>query len=72
MRLVVIGGAEVYRLAMAAADRLYITEVHATVAGDVALPAIHWPDWRELSRERHAETEGNPFAYSFVVYDRVA
>lgn len=69
--VVVIGGAEVYRLAMAAAGRLYITEVHASVAGDVTLPPIHWPDWQELSRERHAASEGNPFDYSFVVYDRV-
>ncbi len=69
--IVVIGGAEVYRLAMAVADRLYITEVHANVEGDVMLPPVHWPDWRELSREYHAVSADNPFDYSFVVYDRV-
>lgn len=70
--IIVIGGAEVYRLAMSRADRLYITEVHAEVEGDVKLPPVHWPDWRELSREYHAASAGNPFDYSFVVYDRVA
>lgn len=69
--IVVIGGAQLYRQAMAMASRLYITEVHASVEGDVTLPAIHWRNWREISRERHAASEGNPFDYSFVVYDRV-
>ena len=70
--VVVIGGAEIYQLAMPLADRLYITEVHASVEGDAMLPPIHWPDWREISRELHAASAGNPFDYSFVVYERVA
>jgi dihydrofolate reductase len=70
--VVVIGGAEIYRLAMPLADRLYITEVHANIEGDAMLPPIHWPDWREIRRERHAASAGNPFDYSFVVYERVA
>jgi len=68
--VVVIGGAEIYQLAMPLAERLYITEVHASVEGDAVLPPIHWPDWREISRERHAASAGNPFDYSFVVYER--
>ena len=68
----VIGGAEIYQLAMPLADRLYITEVHANIEGDAMLPSIHWPDWQEVRRERHAASAGNPFDYSFVVYERVA
>lgn len=70
--VVVIGGAEIYQLAMSRADRLYITEVHASVEGDAMLPQVHWPDWREVSRERHVASAGNPFDYSFVVYERLA
>ena len=70
--VVVIGGAEIYQLAMPLADRLYITEVHADIEGDAMLPSIHWPDWQEVRRERHAASAGNPFDYSFVVYERVA
>lgn len=70
--VVVIGGAEIYRLAMPRAQRLYLTEVHASVEGDAMLPPIHWPDWREVSRERHAASADNPFDYSFVVYERVS
>ena len=68
---VIIGGAQIYKLALPQVDRLYITRVHASVAGDAWLPAIDWSLWRETSRERHGASGDNPYAYSFVVYDRV-
>jgi dihydrofolate reductase len=68
--LMVIGGAAIYALALPLAQRLYLTEVHAEVAGDAFLPEIDWPSWQELSRERHPASGNNPFDYSFVVYER--
>jgi dihydrofolate reductase len=70
--LVVIGGAEIYAAALPQAHRLYITEVHASVEGDAFLPELDWSSWREVSRARHAAVEPNPFAYSFVVYERLS
>lgn len=67
---VIIGGAQIYAMALPRADRLYITRVHAVVEGDALLPTINWPRWREISRERHLAAGGNPYDYSFVVYDR--
>jgi len=69
---VVIGGAEIYQAALPFADRLYFTEVHASVEGDAVLPAIEWAQWREVSRERHAAQAPNPYDYSFVCYERTA
>ena len=68
--LVVIGGAEIYRASIPRADRLYITEVHASIEGDAFLPRIDWTHWREVSRERHCASDANPYDYSFVVYQR--
>jgi dihydrofolate reductase len=68
--LVVIGGAEIYKASIPRADRLYITEVHASVEGDAYLPEIDWAHWREVGRERHAASDANPYDYSFVVYNR--
>ena len=68
--LVVIGGAEIYRAAIPRADRLYITEVHASIAGDAFLPDIDWGQWREVKRQRHGAEGPNPYDYSFVVYER--
>lgn len=68
--LVVIGGAEIYRLAIPRADRLYVTEIHANIAGDARLPDVAWAQWGETHRERHAAGEGS-HDFSFVVYDRL-
>jgi dihydrofolate reductase len=69
--LMVIGGAAIYAAAIPLADRLYITEVHAEVAGDAYLPEVDWSEWRELVRERHAAAGPNPYDFSFVVYQRL-
>ena len=56
----VIGGAEVFALFLDRADRVELTEVHASVAGDVVVPPFD--GWREAAREDYA---GDP-GYSFV------
>jgi dihydrofolate reductase len=68
--VVVIGGAEIYQAALPHADRLYLTEVHASVEGDAALPAIDWTQWREVSREQHGAQAPNQYDYSFVCFER--
>ena len=68
--LMVIGGAEIYRAALPLAARIYLTEVHADVEGDAFLPAIEWSEWREISRQQFAADDGNPYPYSFVVFER--
>lgn len=68
--LMVIGGAAIYASAIPLADRLYITEVHATVEGDVHLPTVEWSQWHEVSREQHRAAEPDNVDFSFVVYQR--
>ena len=58
--------------ALSIADRIYLTEVHAEVIGDVSFPADLSSDWIEMSRERHEAGEQDDFDYSFLVLDRVA
>tara|TARA_B100001540_G_scaffold149553_1_gene132640 strand:- start:3010 stop:3516 length:507 start_codon:yes stop_codon:yes gene_type:complete len=67
---VVIGGARVYAESLQRANRLYLTEVHAAVEGDVRFPPVDWSRWREDWRERHAAGGANPYDYSFVIYSR--
>lgn len=66
----VVGGAEIYRQALALADRLYVTHVDADVRGDTFFPAIDDADWQEMEREDHPADEKNEFAMSFVIYER--
>lgn len=47
----VVGGAQVYALAMPFAHRMILTEVDVEVPGDTYFPAWSERDWRETARE---------------------
>jgi dihydrofolate reductase len=66
----IMGGAEIYTLALPDADRLYLTEVHADVDGDAYFPEYDKTEWQEISREDFNAEGPNPYNYSFVVYDK--
>jgi dihydrofolate reductase len=63
----VIGGAEVFALFLDRADRIELTEVHASPAGDAVVPPF--AGWHEIARADHAAEGGRP-AYSFVTLER--
>ena len=66
----VIGGAQLYAAAMPRASRVLLTEIDADFDGDTFMPALDRNKWRETSREVHPPTTGQPFSYSYVVYER--
>lgn len=66
----IAGGAEIYRLALPHADRLYLTVVHAEVAGDTYFPPYDESEWRLQADERHESDERHAHAFSFRVYQR--
>jgi len=47
----VIGGAQIYAAALTLADRLYLTEVDASPAGEACFPDFDEAAWTELGRE---------------------
>nr|WP_010131800.1 dihydrofolate reductase [Microbulbifer agarilyticus] len=67
--LMVIGGAEIYRQALPLAQRLYVTEVDAEVAGDAFFPDID-KTWKEVSRHCYPASERDEYNYCLVQYDR--
>ena len=67
---VVMGGAQIYEMALPMADRLYMTQVHADVDGDTCFPEFELASWHELTREDFSASETNPYDYSFVVLER--
>jgi len=69
--LMVIGGAEVYRLCLPSAQRIHLTLVHTEIKnGDTFFADWRGPEWVESSRERHEADANNAYAYSFVTLDR--
>jgi dihydrofolate reductase len=68
--VMIVGGSSLYADALNYANRLYLTEVHAAVGGDVFFPAFDRADWQECARESYQSDDKNPYAYSFTVLDR--
>lgn len=67
----VMGGENVYRQALACADRLYVTRVEAEVEGDAWFPEVDWTAWQETGRSQHVQDEKNPYACTFLSYKRL-
>jgi dihydrofolate reductase len=69
--IMLIGGAQLYADALSLATRLYITEVHAQVEGDVSFPEFNRKQWQESEREFFTADDKNEYDFSFVVLKRV-
>lgn len=71
--LMVIGGAELYRQTLPLAQRLYLTEVDASIAdGDTWFPDFDRDAWRERASEPHPADERHAYPFRFVTLERRA
>lgn len=68
----VIGGEEIFRLALPLANRIYLTTVNIEVAGDTYMPNFDAGKWRTLSSEFVTADERNPHDFQVVTYERAA
>ena len=68
--LFVIGGAEIYKMALPVATTLYLTEINQTYEGDAHFPAFDRHDWQEVHRHPHPADERHAVSFDFVEYER--
>ncbi len=68
--IMVIGGAEIYALALPRAARLYFTLIHAEIDGDTFFPSFDVAQWQEISREQHLADTRHAYAYTVTVLER--
>jgi dihydrofolate reductase len=66
----VIGGAELYRLAVDVATRLYVTRIDAEVDGDTFFPEIDWSRWHCVRSEPHAADDQHAHPFVIEVFER--
>jgi dihydrofolate reductase len=62
----VIGGADIYRVALPVTDVLHLTRVHGTFDADAFFPPFDPADWVEVAREDRAADDRHAWAYSFL------
>lgn len=64
----VIGGAQIYRLFLPHAERLYVTRIDHAFEGDEYFPEVDWNEWQLESAEPGPAT--GPYRFRFEVYKR--
>ncbi|WP_284140091.1 dihydrofolate reductase [Virgibacillus sp. LDC-1] len=67
----IIGGGKLFEQMLAYADRMYITMIDETFAGDTYFPVFSTTDWKITSNVKGERDERNPYDYYFVQYDRI-
>lgn len=70
-KIFVIGGAEIYQLALPYVSYMYITEIQKEVIGDAYFPELNPTEWREIKRQKQVQTTPEPLSYHFVEYQRI-
>ena len=67
----IIGGGEIYKQAMAIADKIELTRVHENFDADTYFPYIDTVIWKEMAHTLHDKDLNNDYKYSFITYKRI-
>jgi dihydrofolate reductase len=68
--LVAIGGAEVFRLVLPIARRIYLTHVHADVPGDTFFPGFDATQWADVECSMYPADQDHAYPVTFVTLER--
>ncbi|MEP2024589.1 MAG: dihydrofolate reductase [Reichenbachiella sp.] len=69
--LFVIGGGQIYEMAMDRADVIYLTEIDAHIEnGEVFFPEMR-SEWKETSRKHHPLDDRHKYSFDFVKYEKI-
>ncbi|MFC4769677.1 dihydrofolate reductase [Effusibacillus consociatus] len=68
--LFIVGGAEIYKLLLPMANKLYITRVEGNFDADTYFPEFDSHGWELVSTTDQAVDSNNPYEYRFEVYER--
>ncbi len=66
----IIGGAQIFALALPQAERIYLTRVHTAAPADVRFPEMDFSAWRCVQTEAHPDDDRHALAFTFEIWDR--
>ena len=66
----ILGGEEVYKLALPKTDKIYLTLIQAEIDGDAYFPKLEETEWKLISEEKHSADEKNDYDSAFRIYER--
>ena len=67
----IIGGAQIYDLALNISDKLELTRVHGVFEADAFFPKIDFQHWKMDFEEKHLKDEMHNFDFTFQTYSRI-
>ena len=67
----IIGGAEIYNLALPIVDTIEMTLIHQDIQGDTYFPPVDSNIW-EVSERSEYQDDASGLGYSFVTYKRIS
>ena len=67
--LLVIGGGEIYEMALPLAEKIWLTRVHTTIEGDVYFPKLN-AEWEMVSSTQNVADEKHKFSFDFECWKR--
>jgi len=62
--LMVIGGGQVYEMALPLANTIWLTRVHTNINGDTFFPELN-SSWEKISTDAHLADDKHAFAFDF-------
>lgn len=66
------GGAVVYAQGLPLANRIYLSRVHAVLAGDTFFPSIDEHNWQTVERLEYPLVPGQEYPFTFEVLERIS
>ena len=65
----IVGGEQIYRLALPIADRVFLTRIHHKFEGDRHFPELG-EEWKEIESIPHAIDDKHEYAFTFNTYEK--
>ncbi len=66
----VIGGGEIYKLALPFADRIELTRVHTNLEADAFFPEFSLDEWKLKKEEFHDIDEKHQYTFTFQTFEK--
>ena len=67
----IIGGGEIYNIALNISDRIELTRVHNNFEGDTTFPEIDKEEWIESNRVEKKKDETHSYDFTFITYNKI-
>jgi dihydrofolate reductase len=68
--LFIIGGEKIFKYGLSLVDRIYLTDIHTQIQGDVYFPQLSLKNWKKVSEQNFTKNAENDHDFSIQVLDR--